>query len=61
MTLWYRPPEILLGEKYYDKEADIWSFACILGEIFNESPLFTGDSDIDQIYKIFQVFGILVC
>lgn len=57
ITLWYRPPELLLGCKYYDSSVDVWSLACIITEIFTLSPLFTGDSEIDQLYKIFSIMG----
>lgn len=57
ITLWYRPPELLLGSKYYDASVDIWSLGCILAELYLLSPLFTGDSEIDQIYKIFIILG----
>lgn len=57
VTLWYRSPEILLGSKRYDFSADIWSVGCILAEFLIKKPLFMGDSQIDQIFKIFRVFG----
>ena len=55
-TLWYRPPEILLGGKYNEK-ADVWALGCIIAQMLLKRPLFTGDSEIDQLYKIFQVLG----
>lgn len=57
VTLWYRAPELLLGEKQYSTAIDIWSVGCIFAEIINKTPLFMGDSQIDQIYKIFQFSG----
>lgn len=57
ITLWYRPPEILLGCKYYSLPVDIWSIGAIIAEMFMKIPLFQGDSEIDQLYKIFQVMG----
>ncbi|KAI4291437.1 hypothetical protein PAPHI01_0711 [Pancytospora philotis] len=56
-TLWYRPPELLLGCKYYDASLDVWSLACIIAEIHTTVPLFMGDSEIDQLHKIFAVLG----
>ena len=57
-TLWYRSPEILLGQKQYDFSSDIWSIGCIFGEMLNASkPLFRGDSEICQIMHIFKVLG----
>lgn len=57
ITLWYRPPELLLGSKYYDASVDVWSLACIIAEMDTLSPLFMGDSEIDQLYKIFTLMG----
>jgi serine/threonine protein kinase len=57
ITLWYRPPEILLGQKDYDTAADIWSAACIMCEMKLGKPLIMGDCEIHQIFKIFQMFG----
>ena len=45
MTLWYRPPELLLGESHYGCEADIWSAGCIFGELLVGSPIFPTHSD----------------
>ncbi|KRX41978.1 Cyclin-dependent kinase 4, partial [Trichinella sp. T9] len=57
VTLWYRAPEILLVTTY-TTAADIWSFACILAEMLKKTPLFPGDSEIDQLKKIFKVIGL---
>ena len=57
VTLWYRAPEILLGSKDYFTPVDMWSFGCILAEMINGRALVSGDSEIDQINKIFQLFG----
>lgn len=57
VTLWYRAPEVLLGCKRYTTSLDIWSLGCIFAELSNHRPLFTGDSDIDQLFRIFQVLG----
>ena len=57
VTLWYRPPEILLGQNNYSTSVDIWSAGCIFMEMLNSRPLFRGDSEIDQIFKIFQLLG----
>jgi serine/threonine protein kinase len=55
VTLWYRAPEILLGQKQYSTPVDIWSIGCIFAEMAQRKALFAGDSEIDQIFKIFQV------
>ncbi|OQR99064.1 cell division protein kinase [Achlya hypogyna] len=57
ITLWYRAPEILLGQDTYSPPVDIWSVGTIFAELLRKKPLFTGDSEIDQLYRIFQVLG----
>ena len=55
VTLWYRAPEVLLGSRHYSTAVDMWSVGCIMAEmIMKGEPLFPGDSEIDQIFKIFQ-------
>ncbi|KAF8381295.1 hypothetical protein PRIPAC_70437, partial [Pristionchus pacificus] len=57
VTLWYRAPEVLLGTRFYSTAIDIWSLACILAEMATGHALFEGDSEIDQLFKIFKVLG----
>jgi len=57
ITLWYRAPEILLGSQYYSTPVDIWSTGCIFAEMLTNRPLFPGDSEIDQIFRIFRSLG----
>jgi len=57
VTVWYRPPEILLGSPLYGVPVDIWSCGCIIAEMATGAPLFAGDSEIDTIFKIFKKLG----
>ncbi|KAK6337213.1 Cyclin-dependent kinase catalytic subunit [Orbilia javanica] len=57
VTLWYRAPEILLGSKQYSTGIDTWSIGCIFAEMVTRRPLFPGDSEIDEIFKIFSILG----
>ena len=57
VTLWYRAPEVLLGTEKYASQVDVWSVGTIMAEMINRKPLFAGDSEIDQLYKIFQKLG----
>lgn len=57
VTLWYRPPEILLGTKMYSTAVDIWSLGCIFAEMVHKKTLFPGDSEIDQLFRIFRTLG----
>ncbi|EUB56800.1 Cell division control protein [Echinococcus granulosus] len=58
VTLWYRSPEILLGETLYCCGVDMWSMGCMLAEIATGDPLFRGDSEIDQLFHIFRIMGM---
>ena len=58
ITIWYRPPELLLGETQYGGAVDIWSAACVLVEIFTRHAIFPGDGgEINQLDKIYAVLG----
>jgi serine/threonine protein kinase len=56
VTLWYRAPELLLGQKVYDTAVDLWSVGCIFGEITQGTPMFGGRGEIDQINKVCKHF-----
>ena len=58
ITIWYRSPELLLGETQYGPAVDIWSAACVLVEIFTRHAIFPGDGgEINQLDKIYGVLG----
>ena len=58
ITIWYRPPELLLGETQYGPAVDIWSAACVMIEIFTKHAIFPGDGgEINQLDKIYNVLG----
>mmetsp|Transcript_67919 Transcript_67919/g.61054 ORF Transcript_67919/g.61054 Transcript_67919/m.61054 type:complete len:483 (+) Transcript_67919:127-1575(+) len=57
VTLWYRPPEILLGKKKYSGACDVWGIGCIMAEMATKVPLFPGDSEIDQLFQIYRIMG----
>lgn len=57
VTLWYRPPEILLGNQHYSTPSDIWPSGCIFAEMLEKRPLFPGDAEIDQLFRIFRTMG----
>lgn len=39
VTLWYRPPELLLGERNYGPAIDIWGAGCIMAELWTRTPI----------------------
>ncbi|GAX23152.1 hypothetical protein FisN_33Lh044 [Fistulifera solaris] len=57
ITLWYRPPEILVGTQEYGPAVDIWSVGCILAELFLGKPLFPGKTELDQFQLILNMMG----
>ena len=57
VTLWYRAPEILLGMEVYSTPVDVWSIGTIVAEMLLKTALFPGDSEIDELMKIFQALG----
>jgi CTD kinase subunit alpha len=58
ITIWYRSPELLLGETQYGPAVDIWSAACVLVEIFTRHAIFPGDGgEISQLEKIYAILG----
>lgn len=57
VTLWYRAPEVLLGCQRYATPVDMWSVGCIFAEMATKKPLFHGDSEIDQLFRIFRTMG----
>lgn len=55
ITIWYRPPELILGARHYTPAVDIWSIGCIFGEMLTGSPLFRGQEvKIDNNPNPFQ-------
>ena len=57
VTLWYRPPELLLGQTAYEEGIDMWSIGCIFAEMAQGLILFKGDSETRQLMEIFKVMG----
>ncbi|KAL3640178.1 hypothetical protein CASFOL_015146 [Castilleja foliolosa] len=57
VTLWYRPPELLLGATDYGEAIDLWSVGCVFAEIFLGKPLFKGRTEVEQLHKIFKLCG----
>ena len=56
-TLWYRPPELLLGATKYSSEIDVWAAACVFVELLSGCFFLRGETERDQFVKIFDFFG----
>lgn len=58
VTLWYRPPDILLGSTQYSTSLDMWGVGCIFTEMISGQATFPGMKDaFDQLDKIFKILG----
>uniref|UniRef100_A0A4W6GA31 Cyclin-dependent kinase 7 n=1 Tax=Lates calcarifer TaxID=8187 RepID=A0A4W6GA31_LATCA len=57
VTRWYRSPELLFGARMYGVGVDMWAVGCILAELLLRIPFLAGDSDLDQLTKIFEALG----
>ncbi|XP_076441182.1 cyclin-dependent kinase 14-like isoform X2 [Babylonia areolata] len=58
VTLWYRPPDILLGSTQYSTSLDMWGVGCIFTEMISGQATFPGMKDAyDQLDKIFKILG----
>jgi len=57
ITLWYRPPELLMGERQYGTGVDMWSAGCILAELILGRPILPGKSEMQQLDLIFELIG----
>lgn len=57
ITLWYRPPELLLGATKYGPAVDMWSVGCIFAELLNGKPILPGKGEPEQLSKIYELCG----
>jgi len=57
VTRWYRAPEVVLNERRYGAELDVWSVGCVLAEMYHKSPIFPGKDYSDQLTQIFSILG----
>nr|XP_032809843.1 cyclin-dependent kinase 17-like [Petromyzon marinus] len=57
VTLWYRPPDVLLGSTEYSTQIDMWGVGCIFFEMAAGRPLFPGSTVEDELHLIFRMLG----
>ncbi|GAV61723.1 Pkinase domain-containing protein [Cephalotus follicularis] len=57
VTLWYRPPELLMGSTSYGVSVDLWSVGCVFAELLLGKPLLKGRTEVEQLHKIFRLCG----
>lgn len=52
VTLWYRPPELLLGSTNYNPSVDLWSVGCVFGEFLVGKPILKGRTEVLLFYNV---------
>lgn len=57
VSLWYRPPEIILGSEDYLLGVDMWSMGCILAEFYTHKPVFQTRNDAEALDRAFRILG----
>jgi cyclin-dependent kinase 12/13 len=57
ITLWYRPPELLLGARKYTNSIDLWSAGCIVAEILSRKPIFPEENEAKMLQRIYALCG----
>ena len=57
VTLWYRPPELLLGERNYGPPVDMWGAGCVLAEMYTRAPIMQGNVEAEQLNYIVKLCG----
>ncbi|CAD6235154.1 GSCOCG00007835001-RA-CDS, partial [Cotesia congregata] len=59
VTIWYRPPELLLGDRNYGPPIDLWGAGCIMAEMWTKSPIMQGNSEQQQLTLISKFCGLI--
>ena len=54
VTLWYRPPELLLGSTDYGVAVDLWSAGCIVAELFSGKPIMPGRTEVHFMFFVYR-------
>ncbi|NWV04610.1 CDK18 kinase, partial [Ptilonorhynchus violaceus] len=57
VTLWYRPPDVLLGSTEYSTPIDMWGVGCIQYEMVTGRPMFPGSTVKEELHLIFRLLG----
>lgn len=57
VTLWYRPPDVLLGSTVYNYPIDMWGVGCIFFEMVSGRPMFPGSTTENELTLIFKMLG----
>ncbi|KAJ3229192.1 regulator of ime2 [Chytriomyces hyalinus] len=58
---YYRAPELIFGCTNYGVSIDMWSTGCVMSELMLGSPIFAGESSVDQLVEIIKILGTPTC
>merc|ERR1712032_803776 len=58
VSLWYRAPELLMGQRHYTTSIDIWSVGCVFAELLLRRPAFEGRAELHQLQIIYELTGV---
>lgn len=53
VTLWYRPPELLLGATDYETSVDMWSVGCVFAEVLVGKPVLQGRTEVVTSFLVY--------
>ena len=56
-TIWYRAPEVLMGDRSYSYPIDIWSAGCIIAQMINNGPIISELDELNMLQQIFKLVG----
>jgi hypothetical protein len=59
--LWYRPPELLLGERCYNKAIDMWGAGCIMAELWTREPILKGNNFLNHVFLFIKNSIMIWC
>lgn len=60
VTLWYRPPELLMGSTNYGVSVDLWSVGCVFAELFLGKPILKGRTEVILIINVFNLCYVVL-
>jgi cyclin-dependent kinase 12/13 len=60
VTLWYRPPELLMGSTNYGVTVDLWSIGCVFAELFIGKPILKGRTEVLHYSSSYSMYLILL-
>jgi serine/threonine protein kinase len=60
VTLWYRAPELLMGQTDYTSKVDLWAVGCIFAELLGGKAILPGENEMQQLKLVFGVSRVVL-